>query len=92
MNNANLLGRLTAIIAVGSGVLLGCGRKTATIETHSTTNGKYVPAVATLTEDDLKGLNPTNGTMQEIVIWTNAAGDKSLGITRDGGVWFRMKF
>jgi hypothetical protein len=86
--------KLVVVVAVSCSALLGCGRESAKIETHPTPNGQWSPPVSSITLDDLKGLTglqPTNGTLQEIVIWTNAANTKALGITRDGGIWFRMK-
>jgi hypothetical protein len=82
------------ILTLCLSTLLGCGRESAKIETHPTPNGQWSPPVSSMTLDDLKGLTglqPTNGTLQEIVIWTNAENTKALGITRDGGIWFRMK-
>jgi hypothetical protein len=87
--------QISTVILAASIALIGCGKQIAKIQTQQTTDGKWSPPVESITMDDLKGLTgmqPTNGTLQEIVVWTNAAGDKSLGITRDGGIWFKVKF
>jgi hypothetical protein len=88
--------KLVVVVAVYCSALLGCGRgHPVTLETRTMPKAQQLP-VATMTIDELSnilsGLTPTNCARQEIVVWTNKAGDKSMGITRDGGVWFRMKF
>ena len=88
--------KLVSIIILASCALLGCGHGTVKTETHQTTNGQWSPPLVSITTDDMRQiartLNPTNSEIEEIVIWTNAAGDKRLGITRDGRIWLRVDF
>jgi predicted small lipoprotein YifL len=88
--------KLVVVVAVSCSALLGCGREhPVTLETRTMPKAQQPPAT-TMTLDELSnvlsGLTLTNCVRQEIIVWTNKAGDKSMGITRDGGLWFRMKF
>ena len=87
---------MATALAVASSAVLGCGREhPVTLETRTMPKAQQSPT-ATMSLDELSnilsGLTLTNCARQEIVLWTNKAGDKSMGISRDGGVWFRMKF
>jgi hypothetical protein len=72
-----------------------------TVTSATVTTSRHRPSVqrspqVVLTYKELTNfiaqLPATNCSVQDVLIWTNKAGDKTIGITKDGMVFLRVKF